>query len=262
MEKGRLQDKVVILTGGTSGIGMAIVRLFCREGAKVSIGARSEKVGADLVEEIRKGGRGEAFYVKTDVTHPEQVENLVMRTMERFGGVDVLIANSGVLLLGSILELSLDQWNTTIATNLNGQFYLAKYGIPAMIKSPGKGKAVIFVGSELGTVGTTGGAAYCASKGGVINMTRAVAIDCSPYGIRVNCLAPGPIDTPMLQSEFTQAKDAEAVKKAQIQPLLIKRFGTSEEMADIALFLATESSSYMSGALLVADGGATAWYGM
>ena len=93
-------------------------------------------------------------------------------------------------------------------------------------------------------------------------MTRAVAIDCASYGIRVNCLAPGPIDTPMLQSEFTQAKDGEAVKQAQLQPLLIKRFGTAEEMAEVALFLATVSSSYMTGALVVADGGATTWYGM
>ncbi|OGO26015.1 MAG: hypothetical protein A2Y54_05995 [Chloroflexi bacterium RBG_16_51_16] len=262
MTNGRLQDKVVILTGGTSGIGLAIVRLFCNEGAKVAIGARNEKVGNELVKDIRKSGRGEAFYVKTDVTHPEQVENLVKQTVEHFGKVDVLVANSGVLILESILELSLEEWERTIATNLSGQFYLAKYGIPAMIKSDGKGKAVIFVGSELGTVGTTGGAAYCASKGGIINMTRAVAIDCASYGIRVNCLAPGPIDTPMLQSEFTQAKDGEAVKQAQLQPLLIKRFGTAEEMAEVALFLATVSSSYMTGALVVADGGATTWYGM
>ncbi len=260
MQNGKLQDKIVILTGGTSGIGRASVYLFCREGAKVVIGARNEVAGAEITEAVRQDGRGEALFVKTDVSDPAQVENLVKQTVDRYGRVDILYGNSGVLLSGTAPDTTLDAWRKTIDVNVGGNFYLAKYGIPELIKSGGGN--IILTGSELGTVGASEMVAYCASKGAIVNMTRALAIDCAPHGIRVNCLAPGPVATPMLDVMFEQAEDPDELEKAQTEPVLLKRFGTPEEMANVALFLATEASSYITGAIIVADGGATAWYGM
>lgn len=260
MTAGRLQDKVVILTGGTSGIGKASALLFAREGATVVIGARSEQAGRDLVAEIEGDGRGQALFVKTDVAKPEQVESLVQQTLSRYGRVDVLYANSGVFPGGTAPETSLETWRLAIDVNLAGQFYLAKYGIPALIDTGGK--VIIFTASELGTVGATATVAYCAAKGGVINMTRAVAIDCAPHGIRVNCLAPGPVETPMLREWIDASADPQALEETQKSPVLLKRFGTPEEIAEVALFMASDASSFMTGALIVADGGATAWYGL
>jgi len=260
MTDGKLQDKVVILTGGTSGIGRASVKLFCQEGAKVVFGARSEGAGAEVVQEVKEGGKGEAVFIKTDVSIPEQVENLVKETVKRFGRVDALYGNSGILPMGTALETSIEDWRRCIEVNLGGNFFLAKYGIPVLIKSGGK--TILFTGSELGTVGASEMVAYCASKGGITNMTRALAIDCAPHGIRVNCLAPGPIETPMLNEMFEGAEDPEELERIQTKPILLKRFGTAEEIAEVALFLISEASSYMTGAIVIADGGATAWYGM
>jgi NAD(P)-dependent dehydrogenase (short-subunit alcohol dehydrogenase family) len=260
MTEGKLHDRVVILTGGTSGIGRASVKLFCREGAKVVIGARNEKAGASVVQEVQQDGIGEAFFVKTDVTIPQQVENLVKKTVEKYGRVDVLFGNSGILLVGTAPETSLEVWKQTIDVNLSGNFYLAKYGIPALIES--NGEVILFTASELGTVGASEDVAYCASKGGLINMMRAIAIDCAQYGIRVNCLAPGPVETPMLRVWFDEAENPQELEDTQKKPVLLKRFADPEEIAEVALFLASDSSSYMTGSVVVADGGATAWYGL
>ncbi len=260
MTSGKLEAKVVILTGGTSGIGRAAARLFCREGAKVVIGARNEEAGASVVQEVQEDGRGEALFIKTDVSAPEQVENLVNETIKSYGRVDVLYGNSGVLPTSTAPDTTLETWRSCIDVNLSGNFYLAKYGIPALIETGGK--TILFTGSELGTVGASAMVAYCASKGGVINMTRALAIDCAPHGIRVNCLAPGPIETPMLRKMFDDAENPDEYEQIQVEPILLKRFGTPEEIAEVALFLASDASSYMTGAIVVADGGATAWYGL
>ncbi len=260
MTSGRLTDKVVILTGGTSGIGRASARLFGREGAKVVIGARNEQAGASIVQTIQEDGHGEALFVKTDVSRPEQVENLVRQAVERFGRLDVLYGNAGIFPTGTAPETTIETWRRTIDVNLAGQFYLAKYGIPALIESGGK--VIIFTASELGTVGISEAVAYCASKGGVINMTRAIAIDCAPHGIRVNCLAPGPVETPLLRDWFNEAENSEELEEAQKKPVLLKRFGEPEEIAEVAVFLASDASSFMTGAIVVIDGGATAWYGL
>ncbi len=260
MTSGKLEDKVVILTGGTSGIGRAAARLFCREGAKVVIGARNEEAGASVVQEVKEEGKGEALFIKTDVSVPEQVENLINKTINSYGRVDVLYGNSGVLPTSTAPDTTLETWRRCIDVNLSGNFYLAKYGIPALIETGGK--TILFTGSELGTVGASAMVAYCASKGGVINMTRALAIDCAPHGIRVNCLAPGPIETPMLRKMFDDAENPDEYEQIQVEPILLKRFGTPEEIAEVALFLVSDASSYMTGAVVVADGGATAWYGL
>jgi NAD(P)-dependent dehydrogenase (short-subunit alcohol dehydrogenase family) len=255
----RLAGKVAVITGGTSGIGRASAVLFAREGAKVVIGARNAKAGADLVGEIKKAG-AEALFVRTDVTKPEEVEELVREAVKTYGRLDILYGNSGVLETGTAPDTTIEVWHRTIDTNLAGQFYLAKYGIPKLIEFGGK--VIIFTASELGTVGAAEAVAYCASKGAVINMTRAVAIDCAPHGIRVNCFCPGPIDTPMLSTWFEHGKDPNELRERQMRPILLKRLGTPEEMAEVAVFLASDSSSYMTGSILIADGGCTATYGL
>jgi NAD(P)-dependent dehydrogenase (short-subunit alcohol dehydrogenase family) len=260
MANDRLAGKVAIITGGNSGIGRASALLFGREGAKVAIGARNEQTGKSIVQEIKDEGFGDAIFVKTDVSKPEEVKNLVDKTVEHFQRVDILYANSGIFPPGTAPETSVETWQQVININLGGQFYLAKYGIPALIQSGGS--VIIFTSSELGAVGTSKAVAYCASKGGIVNMTRAIAIDCAPYKIRVNCLAPGPIETPMKRDWINQAENPREIEEKQTKPVLLKRFGTPEEMAELALFLASDASTFMTGSIVIADGGATAWYGL
>jgi NAD(P)-dependent dehydrogenase (short-subunit alcohol dehydrogenase family) len=260
MTSGKLADKVVVITGGASGIGRASARLFSREGANVVIGDVNEKAGAAVVEEIQGEGGGRAINILADVAEPEQVEHLISQAKDTFGHVDVLFGSAGILPLGTAWETSLEDWQRCIDVNLSGNFCLAKYGVPALIEAGGG--VILFTSSELGMVGISGAAAYCASKGGVINMTRAVAVDCAPYNIRVNSVAPGPIDTPMTRYWLDRAADPLAVEKEQTEPVLLKRLGTAEEIASVALFLVSDDSSFMTGSLVVADGGATAWYGL
>ena len=256
MTTGRLQDKVVILTGGTSGIGRAAVKLFCQHGAKVVIGARNEAAGAEIVQEVKENGVGEAFFVKTDVSVPEQVENLVEQTVSRYGRVDVLFGNSGILPMSTAPDTSIETWRRCIDVNLGGNFYLAKYGIPAVIESGGN--TILFTSSELGTVGASEMVAYCASKGGVVNMTRAMAIDHGKHGIRVNCVCPGDIDTPMLRREAHQLgiDEEEFMKEAADRPL--SRVGKPQDVAYAVLYFASDISSWVTGSILVVDGGGIA----
>ncbi len=260
MTEGKLEDKVVIITGGTSGIGRAATLLFCMEGAKVIIGARNEDAAEEVIRQIENDGRGKAHFVKTDVSQPEQVQFLVESAVDLYGRLDVLYANSGIVVHGSAQDTSISDWQKIMAVNLGGTFFLAKYGIPHLIDS-GSG-TIIITASELGMVGARNTVAYCAAKGALINMTRAIAVDCGPLGIRVNCLAPGPIDTPMLRGSIDASENKEEFEASQFDPVLLGRFGTPEEIAEIALFLASDSSSFMTGSLLVADGGSTAWYGV
>jgi NAD(P)-dependent dehydrogenase (short-subunit alcohol dehydrogenase family) len=260
MTVGKLADKVVILTGGTSGIGRACARLFCQEGAIVVIGANDDVGGATVVKEIEATGIGKVQYIPTDVSKAGDVKTLVGLALQEYGRMDVLFGNAGILPLGTAWDTSFETWQRCIDVNLSGNFLLAKYGIPALMRSGGG--VVLFTASELGLVGTTGAVAYCASKGGLINMARALAIDCASHNIRVNCLVPGPISTPMSVRGFQQASDPETAERAQLNVVPLKRMGSAEEMARVALFLASDDSSYMTGSMVVADGGATAWYGL
>ena len=259
MPTGKLADKVVIITGGNSGIGRASSIRFAREGAKVVIGARNTDTGEGVVHEINEEGRGEALFVKTDVSQPGDVENLIKTAVAAYGRLDVLYGNSGVKYVGAAPETSLETWQRIIDVNLSGNFYLVKYGIPELVKYGGK--SIILTSSELGVVGAKDLVAYCTAKGGIVNMVRALAVDCAPLGIRVNCLAPGPIETPMMRDWINDAEDPKAIEELQTRPILLGRIGKPEEIAEVALFLASEASSFLTGSLVVADGGCTAWYG-
>ncbi|HEY2693232.1 MAG TPA: SDR family oxidoreductase [Streptosporangiaceae bacterium] len=255
---GRLQGRVAVVTGGSSGLGRAGALRFAAEGARVAIGSVQPEQGAAVVAEIEAAG-GEATFLETDVRRPDDVAALVAGTEQRWGRIDVLYASAGVMTTGTAEETSEDTYQLAVDVNLGGCFRLAKFGIPALARAGGG--SVILTASELGLVGASSAAAYCAAKGGVVNLTRALAIDAAPQQVRVNALCPGPIDTPMMQGWY-QTGDPVELEKIQVTPLLLKRIGRPREIADAALFLATGESSFMTGTTLVVDGGATAWYGL
>jgi NAD(P)-dependent dehydrogenase (short-subunit alcohol dehydrogenase family) len=256
---GRLSGKVAVITGATSGLGRAGAVRFAAEGAKVVAASRREAEGKEVVDEI-EGAGGEAVFVPCDVTDSDDVRDLIAAAEKAFGSVHVLYASAGVMYAASAPDTTEEIWRQTIEVNLGGTFRLAKFGIPALERAGGG--SIILTASELGMVGTSRAAAYCASKGGVINLTRALAIDCAPLGIRVNAICPGPIETPMLRDWFNDEPDPAKAERAQIDPVLLKRIGRPSEIADAAVHLASDASSYMTGTTMVVDGGATAWYGM
>jgi meso-butanediol dehydrogenase / (S,S)-butanediol dehydrogenase / diacetyl reductase len=226
----------------------------------VVVGSRSQRAGKALEEQARRwsSDRRLAFQA-TDVVDPAAVKGLIDFALDRFGRLDVAYGSAGAYEIGDALETNIDAWHRTIDVNLGGQFFLAKYALPHLLAR--QGGTIVLTASELGRVGTKRSVAYCAAKGGVINLVRALAVDCEGTGVRVNCLAPGPVDTEMLDGGFRRWPDPAAVRLAQLRPLLLGRFGQPEEIAQAALFLASDESSFMTGGLLTVDGGATSWYG-
>jgi NAD(P)-dependent dehydrogenase (short-subunit alcohol dehydrogenase family) len=254
-QPGKLAGRVAVVTGGSSGLGRAGVLRFAAEGAKIAIGALQPEAGAELAARIGP----DACYLDTDVRRAADVEKLIHTAEERWGRVDILYASAGVMTVGTAPDTSEEDYQRAVDVNLGGCFRLAKYGIPALARAGGG--AVVLTGSELGLAGAAATAAYCAAKGGVVNLTRALAVDCAPLGIRVNCLCPGPVDTPMLRGWYATG-DAVELERRQVAPVPLGRVGQPEEIAEAALFLASDSSSYMTGAMLTVDGGATSWYGL
>jgi NAD(P)-dependent dehydrogenase (short-subunit alcohol dehydrogenase family) len=252
---GKLAGRVAIVTGGSSGLGRAGALRFAAEGANVAIGDLQPERGAELAAKIGPA----AFYLDTDVRHAPDVEALVTAAEERWGRVDILYASAGVMTVGTAPDTPEEDYQLAVDVNLGGCFRLARYGIPALARAGGG--AIVLTASELGLVGAAATAAYCAAKGGVVNLTRALAVDCAPLGIRVNCLCPGPVDTPMLRGWYATG-DAVELEKRQVAPIPLGRVGEPGELAEAALFLASDSSSYMTGAMLTVDGGATSWYGL
>jgi NAD(P)-dependent dehydrogenase (short-subunit alcohol dehydrogenase family) len=230
----RLKDKVALITGGTSGIGEATALLFAREGACVAITGRNAERGKNVVKRIRHEG-GEA---------------------KAFGGIDILFNNAGVFYPQTALECSEREWDEQIDVNLKGTFLMSKFALPGMIAR--KRGVIVNNASGWGLVGGDHAAAYCASKGGVVLMTKAMAIDHGSQGIRVNCVCPGDVETPMLPADAKRRglKWEEYIAGCANRPL--GRVGTVEEIAKAVLFLASDDSSFMTGSALVVDGGGTA----
>lgn len=255
----RLKNKVTIITGATSGIGTAAAKLFAEEGAAVVAVGRNLDKGSSLVQEITSRG-GKATFIGTDVSKSKDVQDMVQKATEAYGRIDVLYNNASIDFMGTVLDTTEEQWDLVINTNLKGVFLTCKYVIPQMAKQGGG--VIVNTASELGTVGAREMAAYCASKGGIINLTKAMAIDCAPLNIRVNCLCPGPVETPMLERIFNGASDPARLREAQIKGVLLQRIAKPEEIARAALYLASEDSSYNTGNILIVDGGATSWYGI
>lgn len=251
----RLADKAALITGGTSGIGKATAVLFAREGAGVAITGRDGGRGREVVSEIESDG-GRAIFVSADVRVAEDCRRAVGDTIEAFGRLDTLFNNAGVYVPNDAVDCSEDEWDAQVDTSLKGTFLMSKYALPIMIAQGGG--SIINNGSGWGLQGGDRGFAYCAAKGGVVNMTRAMAIDHGPQGIRVNCVCPGDTVTPM---EHQDARDRGMTWEAYIaeasdRPL--GRMGEPEEIAAAVLFLASDESSFITGAALPVDGGGVA----
>ena len=251
----RLQGIAALITGGTSGIGEATAALFSREGAQVAIAGRNLERGQNLVREIEDAG-GRAIFLQCDVRSAEHCRRAVENTLRAFGHLDVLFNNAGVYYPHTALECTEEEWDLQIDINLKGTFLMSKYALPAMIA---RGRGVIINNSSgWGIVGGDAAVAYCASKGGVVLLTKAMAIDHGRQGIRVNCICPGDVDTPMLPDDARRRglKWEDYLAGAANRPM--GRIGTPEEIAKAVLFLASDDSSFMTGAALVVDGGGTA----
>jgi NAD(P)-dependent dehydrogenase (short-subunit alcohol dehydrogenase family) len=253
---GRLDDKVALITGGASGMGKVASHLFAKEGAKVVLTDVADEAGEAVAAAIRDGG-AQAAYVHADVSRASDAEAMVRFAVDTFGGLTILYNNAGVFPErdGSVTETPEEVWDLTIGINLKGVYLGCRYGIPAMIESGGG--AIVNVASFVALMGAaTPQIAYTASKGGVLSMTREIAVEFARQGVRANALCPGPIETPLLQELLADP----ARRQRRLVHIPLGRFGQAEEIAKAALFLASDESSYMTGAALVVDGGITAAY--
>jgi NAD(P)-dependent dehydrogenase (short-subunit alcohol dehydrogenase family) len=251
----RLLGKVAVITGGTSGIGEATALLFANEGASVAVTGRNEERGRAVVAKIVAGG-GKALFISTDVRKADDCRRAVDDTLRAFGKIDVLFNNAGVFYPHTILDCTEEEWDMQMDVNLKGTFLMSKFVLPGMIA---RGSGVIVNNSSgWGLVGGDKAVAYCASKGGVVLLTKAMAVDHGRQGIRVNCVCPGDVDTPMLPEDarLRGLKWEDYLAGCANRPM--GRIGTVEEIAKAVLFLASEESSFMTGAALVVDGGGTA----
>jgi NAD(P)-dependent dehydrogenase (short-subunit alcohol dehydrogenase family) len=250
----RLKDKVAIVTGAGAGIGEAIARRYAHEGASVIIAEIDAARGKANEGAIRNEG-GEAIFVSTDVASEEQIKEMVNVTLARYGRIDVLVNNAGIILgqqEARAHELTNDAWDRTMAVNLRGYWLCSKYVIPSML-AQGRG-CIIMIASPCGMLGFTRLAAYSTSKGGIFGLMRSMAADYAPDHIRVNAIVPGTIDTPMNAEEFEIPGARE--KWAAAAPAA--RLGTGKDVAGMAVFLASDDADYCVGGVYMVDGGQTA----
>jgi NAD(P)-dependent dehydrogenase (short-subunit alcohol dehydrogenase family) len=247
----RLKNKVAVITGGGSGIGRATAELFAKEGARVVVADYKADAGGEVARSIKNAG-GEGLFVQVDVSDPAQVQRMVEAALEAYGGIDILFNGAGILARGTALDTDEKTWNRVMAINLNGTFWCCKAALPHLIKRGGG--SIINVSSSTGAHDAKGNTvAYVTSKGGVALMTKAMAIDHAKAKVRINALCPGPTDTPMLRSALSPAEmDAFAAT------FPMGRMGLPEELAYAALFLASDESSFVTGAMMAVDGGQTA----
>jgi NAD(P)-dependent dehydrogenase (short-subunit alcohol dehydrogenase family) len=250
-----LEGKVAIITGGASGIGLASAKRLAEAGATIALCDINEIKGKEVAGELQKLGTEARFYV-CDVTSDSDCRQAVNSIYGDFGRIDILFNNAGIIWRKSLTELSEEEWDAVFDVNLKAIFLLSRYVIPLMEKS-GEG-SIINTGSGWGLKGGAKAAAYCAAKGGVVNLTRAMAIDHGKQGIRVNCICPGDTDTELLHEEAVQLglPDRELMEEAADRPL--KRVGLPEDIANAVLYFASELSSWSTGSILVVDGGGIA----
>jgi NAD(P)-dependent dehydrogenase (short-subunit alcohol dehydrogenase family) len=252
----RLDGKVALITGAGNGMGRCAAELFAGEGARIVVADFDETLGAESVAAITDAG-GEAAFVKVDVADDDQVAGMITFAVERFGGLHVLYNNAGIFPAddGGVTETPESTWERVMDVNLKGVWLGCKHGIPAMLDSGGG--SIVNVASFVAIVGAaTAQIAYTASKGGVLSMTREIAVEYARRGIRANSLCPGPIATPMLEELMSDP----ARRERRMVHIPMGRLGQAEELAKAALFLASDESSFMTGASLVVDGGITAAY--
>lgn len=250
-----LANKAALITGGASGIGRATAVLFAQEGAAVAIADVNVELGQSAAAEITAGG-GRAIFIPCNVTRSEDCRNAVEKTVAAFGGLNILFNNAGIIRRADVLTTTEEEWDLVMAVNVKSIFLMSKYAIPYMEQAGGG--AIVNTSSGWGLKGGGNAVSYCASKGAVTNMTRAMAIDHGAKGIRVNAVCPGDVDTPMLRSEARQLGQSEESFLTEAANRPLRRYAQPIEIARAVLYLASDAASYITGAALVVDGGGLA----
>jgi NAD(P)-dependent dehydrogenase (short-subunit alcohol dehydrogenase family) len=250
-----LTGKIALITGAASGIGRATALLFAREGATIAIADINQQAGVAVAGEVIQNGN-KAIFEHADVTQAADCQRVVERTIRDFGSIHILFNNAGIIRRASVPELSEEDWDQVMAVNVKSIFLMSRQAIPVMVKAGGG--SIINTASGWGLVGGPRAAAYCASKGAVVLLTKAMAIDHGPQKIRVNCICPGDTDTGMLRNEAQQLGEQEDRFLAESARRPLGRIGKPEEIAQAALYLATDASSFVTGTALVVDGGGLA----
>jgi NAD(P)-dependent dehydrogenase (short-subunit alcohol dehydrogenase family) len=252
----RLAGKVAIITGGGTGIGRAISLAFAKEGAKVALfGRRLDKL-EEAAAQI-KSCAGEVISIVGDVTKSADTINAVTQTEQAFGPVNILVNNAGTLSVSTVETISEEDWDRLLTTNLKGPFLMSRAVLPAMRRAAGG--SIVNIGSVLGLVAVKDRAAYCASKGGVTMLTKAMALDHAHENIRVNCICPSVVQTDLIRELFAKSEEGRRAKEARIATIPAGRFGVPQDVAGLAIFLASDESSWMTGTAIPLDGGLTAY---
>jgi NAD(P)-dependent dehydrogenase (short-subunit alcohol dehydrogenase family) len=251
----RLKDKVSIITGAGSGLGKEMALLFAREGSKVVVAELKEESGKRVAEKIRRQG-GSALFVQVDVSRASDAERMTQETLKAYGRIDVLVNNAGINpSRTSLADTSEEHWDLTLTVNLKGVFLCSKYVLPPMVRQGGG--SIIHIASAAGLIGCSSRAAYSASKGGVVGLTRSMAVDYAPQGVRVNSICPGFIETELTHSYFENIRQDEKRWQHIIELHALNRIGVPSDVAHAALFLASDESSWITGLNLAVDGGFT-----
>jgi NAD(P)-dependent dehydrogenase (short-subunit alcohol dehydrogenase family) len=252
----RLKGKVAIITGGETGIGRAIALAFGREEGKVAVLGRRREPLERLVGDLTEAGaQGKALVC--DITHAQDILAAVKEVERSFGSLNVVVNNAGMLSVSTVESISEEEWEQLIETNLKGPFLMARAVLPAMRRAGGG--SIISVGSVLGLVAMRDRAAYCASKGGVTLLTKAMALDHAHENIRVNCICPSIVETELVKGLFSATEGGKKAREARIETLPLGRLGRPTDVAELAVFLASDESSWMTGTAIPVDGGLTAY---
>lgn len=250
----RLANKVAIVTGSGSGIGRATAQLFAKEGASVIVVDRDQISGDETVANIR-AENGDATFCCADVSKSRDIQRAVDIALKRYGKLDILVNNAAVQIMAKLVDTSEEVWDQIHSVNLKGVFLGCKHAIPAMISSGGG--AIVNMASILGFVGDPDLAAYCAAKGGVIALTKVAALTYGPDRIRVNCICPGDVETPLVQAYFEKDNNPAQLRNEVYSKYALRRIAAPDEIANAALFLASEDSSFITGSTMVVDGALT-----
>lgn len=245
------KNKVAVVTGSTRGIGKAIALAFARAGANVVVCGRDLKKAQEAANEIKKAGKGRCAAFKCDVSRSSDVKNMIEAAVAEFGKIDILVNNAGVVDSGSLTELTEGSWDRTIDVDLKGVFLCSQAVAKHMMKR--KYGKIINIASIAGLVGFLGAPHYCAAKGGVVNLTKEMALELARFGVNVNAIAPGIIETDMTKGILSDEKS----RQAMLANIPLRRIGKPEDIANAVLFLASDDASYITGTTLIVDGGWT-----
>ena len=249
-----MDRKAVLITGGTSGIGLAAAKMFLNRGYIVSVLGRDEKKGQKALKFLRRESE-DIHFIRADVQKPEDCKNAVIEAVRQWGRLDCLVNSAGIYMEESAENLTEESYSAIMDTNIKGTMFMSKYALPALKKKKGN---IVNVSSDAGLQGNFGCSLYCASKGAVTLYTKALALETAPWGVRVNCVCPGDIMTPLTEKQVENEPSKKDALKVMASVYPVGRIGTAEEAAAVILFLASDSAGFVTGAAWTVDGGITA----